>query len=131
MPRPTLLLVEDDLDIRDTLQDSLEQQGFDVVPAENGKQAIDFLTLNDPPGADLVVLDLMIPMLSGWEVLDRMSRNGRLAGIPVVVLSAVATAKPDGARVFVRKPFSLDGLLKAIQSCLLPGHEPSAAAAPA
>jgi CheY-like chemotaxis protein len=44
-----VLLVEDDLDVRDSLQDLLESEGLDVIPAANGKQAIDFLTLNDPP----------------------------------------------------------------------------------
>jgi DNA-binding response OmpR family regulator len=59
----TVLLVEDDADIRDSLQDILEDEGFDVIPAANGKQAIDFLTLNDPIGADLVILDLLMPMV--------------------------------------------------------------------
>jgi CheY-like chemotaxis protein len=121
MPARTLLLVEDDLDVRDTLQDLLEEEGFDVIPAANGKQAIDFLTLNKPQGADLVVLDLMMPMVSGWEVLERMSHDHKLAGIPVVVLSAAATEKPAGAHVFVRKPFSIDALVQAIETCLAGG----------
>ena len=70
-----VLLVEDDLDVRDSLQDILEDEGFDVIPAANGKQAIDFLTLNDPTGADLVILDLLMPMVSGWEVLERDERR--------------------------------------------------------
>ena len=82
MTTRTVLLVEDDLDVRDTLQDLLESEGFDVIPAANGKQAIDFLTLNDPPGADLVILDLMMPMVSGWEVLEVMTDDPRLAEIP-------------------------------------------------
>ena len=77
MTSRTVLLVEDDLDVRDTLQDLLESEGFDVVPAANGKQAIDYLTLNDPPGADLVILDLMMPMVSGWEVLEKMTSDDR------------------------------------------------------
>src|SRR3954470_10491942 len=101
-----VLLVEDDLDVRDTLQDLLESDGYDVIPAANGKQALDFLTLNDPPGADLVILDLMMPMVSGWEVLDRMSDDPRLAGIPVIVVSAVAREKPRRAYTFLRKPFT-------------------------
>src|SRR5215475_6205576 len=88
MPLRTVLLVEDDLDIRDVLQDVLEGEGYDVIPAANGKQALDFLTLNDPPGADLVILDLMMPMVSGWDVLERMARDRRLAEIPVIVVSA-------------------------------------------
>src|SRR6185312_16955750 len=98
----TILLVEDDPDVRDSLQDILEDEGFDVIPAANGKQAIDFLTLNDPIGADLVILDLLMPMVSGWEVLETMTADPRLSEIPVLVLSAAAAAKPDRAQGFVR-----------------------------
>ena len=65
MGSKTVLLVEDDLEIRDILQDVLEADGFDVVPASNGKQALDFLILNRPQKADSVILDLMMPMVSG------------------------------------------------------------------
>ena len=116
----TVLLVEDDLDIRDVLQDVLEAEGYDVIPAANGKQALDFLTLNDPPGADLVILDLMMPMVSGWEVLDRMARDHRLAEIPVIVVSAVAREKPPRAYTFLRKPFTLEMLSRAVRHCLTP-----------
>ena len=114
----TVLLVEDDLDVRDTLQDLLEGEGFDVVPAANGKQAIDYLTLNDPPGADLVILDLMMPMVSGWEVLDKMTADDRLSDIPVIVLSAMAGDRPDRAQGLVRKPFAIETLVAAIRGCL-------------
>ena len=77
-----VLLVEDDLDVRDTLQDLLESEGLDVIPAANGKQAIDFLTLNDPPGADLVILDLMMPLVSGWEVLRVLTNDTVAAARP-------------------------------------------------
>ena len=113
----TVLLAEDDLDIRDILQDVLESEGYDVVPAANGKQALDFLTLNDPPGADLVILDLMMPMVSGWEVLERMAKDARLHGIPVIVVSAVAREKPPRAYTFIRKPFTLEALSSAVRRC--------------
>jgi two-component system response regulator CpxR len=118
MTTRTVLLVEDDLDVRDTLQDLLESEGFDVIPAANGKQAIDFMTLNDPPGADLVILDLMMPMVSGWEVLEVMTDDPRLAAIPVIVLSAMAGDRPLRAQGFVHKPFALETLVAAIRSCL-------------
>jgi two-component system response regulator CpxR len=115
-----VLLVEDDLDIRDVLQDVLESEGYDVIPAANGKQALDFLTLNDPPGADLVILDLMMPMVSGWQVLERMAQDPRLNRIPVIVVSAVAREKPPRAYTFLRKPFTLDMLSGAVRDCLAP-----------
>lgn len=127
----TILLVEDDPDVRDSLQDILEDEGFDVVPASNGKQAIDFLTLNDPPRADLVILDLLMPMVSGWEVLEHMSAEPRLAGVPVIVLSAVMTPRPERAQGFVRKPFSLEAFVGEVRSVLDGAASRAAEAAPA
>jgi CheY-like chemotaxis protein len=94
MGSKTVLLVEDDLEIRDILQDVLEADGFDVFPASNGKQALDFLNLNQPQKADLVILDLMMPMVSGWQVMEQMHQDPRLQNIPILVLSAVARDKP-------------------------------------
>jgi len=71
----TVLLVEDDPEVRDVLEDELEENGYNVIPAANGKQALDFLTLNRPEKADVVILDLMMPMVSGWEVLEHMHAN--------------------------------------------------------
>jgi len=113
-----VLLVEDDLDVRDTLQDLLESEGLDVIPAANGKQAIDFLTLNDPPGADLVILDLMMPLVSGWEVLDVLTSDASLRRIPVIVLSALPVSRPERALEIVRKPFALETLVSSIRSVL-------------
>jgi DNA-binding response OmpR family regulator len=128
MTTRTLLLVEDDLDVRDTLQDLLEEEGFDVIPAANGKQAIDFLTLNQPPGADLVILDLMMPMVSGWEVLERMTGDNQLSDIPVIVLSAVTAEPPPRAQGFVRKPFTIEQLVATVRGCLASGDRESAPA---
>jgi CheY-like chemotaxis protein len=114
----TILLVEDDPDVRDSLQDILEDEGYDVIPASNGKQALDFLTLNDPPRADLVILDLVMPMVSGWEVLDRIAAEPRLAGVPVIVLSALATPRPARAQGFVRKPFSVEAFVGEVHGVL-------------
>ena len=114
----TVLLVEDDYDVRDTLQDLLESEGFDVVPAANGKQAIDFLRDAKPGGDFVVVLDLMMPMVSGWEVLELLTRDARLAEIPVIVLSALATERPPRAQEFVRKPFTMQALISSIRNWL-------------
>ena len=114
----TVLLVEDDYDVRDTLQDLLESEGFDVIPAANGKQAIDFLRYAKPGGDFVVVLDLMMPMVSGWEVLELLTHDSRLARIPVIVLSALATERPPRAQEFVRKPFTMQTLVTSIRNWL-------------
>jgi len=124
----TILLVEDDPDVRDSLQDILEDEGFDVVPASNGKQAIEYLTASGSPGADLVILDLLMPMVSGWEVLQRISAEPRLAAVPVIVLSAMATPRPARAQGFVRKPFSVDAFVGEVRGVLASGGAESAPA---
>src|SRR4051812_23666045 len=125
MRNKTVLLVEDDLDVRDTLRDLLESEGFDVIPAANGLQAIDFLTLNDPPGADLVILDLMMPLVSGWEVLHVMTADKALRRIPVIVLSALPVSRPERALELVRKPFTLETLVASIRNVLPAAPQPT------
>ena len=127
------MLVEDDPEVRDVLEDELEDNGYTVIPAANGKQALDFLTLNRPEKADVVILDLMMPMVSGWEVLDHMHANPQLADIPVIVLSAVSLERPETAgrprvpkastvnvRRFIPKPFSLGQIFDALSRCFEP-----------
>src|SRR5258708_3441440 len=132
----TVLLVEDDPEVRDVLEDELEENGYNVIPAANGKQALDFLTLNRPGKADVVILDLMMPMVPGGEVLDPMHANPQLADIPVIVLSAMSLERPEkmgggrGAAVrpvstvnvrrFIPKPFSLTQIFDALSRCFDP-----------
>jgi two-component system response regulator CpxR len=118
MEKKTILLVEDDLDIRDLLQDYLEERGYDVVPAGTGKQAIDFLTLDPQSPPDIVILDLMMPIMTGWQVLEEIRREPRLLHVPVLVLTAAARDKPTGAAALFRKPFRLEALVEAVRSYL-------------
>jgi DNA-binding response OmpR family regulator len=127
MASKQVLVVEDDLPIRDILQDVLVQAGYDVIPATSGKQALEYLDSDpgDPP--DLIILDLMIPLVSGWQVLERVRSDQRLCGIPVIVTTAVTTDRPTGATVVLNKPFSVRALLEAIASTNQP---PAASPAP-
>jgi CheY-like chemotaxis protein len=111
------LLAEDDLEIRDILQDLLEAEGYDVVPASHGRQALEFLqgARGGDKLPDLVVLDLMMPLVDGHQVLDTMKSDPELAAIPVVVLSAVARERPVGAAAFLRKPIPLQKFFDTIK----------------
>jgi CheY-like chemotaxis protein len=112
----TVLLVEDDVEIRDILQDLLEAEGYDVVPASHGRQALEFLQASRQTKLpNLVVLDLMMPLVDGSEVLRTMKNDAALADIPVVVLSAVARERPAGAAAFLRKPVPLQKLFDTIR----------------
>jgi two-component system, chemotaxis family, chemotaxis protein CheY len=116
MAQKTVLLVEDDLEIRDILQDLLEAEGYDVIPASHGKQALEFLTAaaaEDLP--QLVVLDMMMPLVDGSQVLASMKSDPKLSPIPVVVLSAVARERPAGAAAFLRKPIPLQKFFDTVR----------------
>jgi len=115
MGMKTVLLVEDDFEIRDILQDLLEAEGYDVIPAGNGRQALQFLAENRSIGPDLVILDIMMPMIDGRQVLEVMQRDQALAEIPVIVISAIAHETPVGARTLLRKPFSLEKLFRTVR----------------
>jgi CheY-like chemotaxis protein len=93
---PRVLIVDDDQDVRETLGMVLELHGFRPQLAAGGQEAIDRLERDPPPS--LIVLDLMMPELSGSEVLERVQRDGRLAQVPVVVLSGDRSATETAAR---------------------------------
>jgi CheY-like chemotaxis protein len=120
MAPSTILLAEDDLEIRDVVQDLLEEIGCDVIPARTGKQALDFLA-NDPRSPpDMVILDLMMPLVTGWQVLEVIQRDPALARVPVVVLTAATQDRPSGVAALLQKPFQVDDLLETIQRLLQP-----------
>jgi two-component system, chemotaxis family, chemotaxis protein CheY len=117
MAQKMVLLVEDDPDIRDIVQDVLEAEGYDVIPASHGKQAIEFLhDVRDTSPPALVILDMKMPLVSGRHVLEVMRNDEALASVPVVVMSAVSQEKPLGASAFLRKPFSLDSLFDTVRT---------------
>jgi two-component system response regulator MprA len=103
-----LLVVDDDREIRETLRTALEDEGFTVAVAANGAEAM--AKMHDRPPR-LVLLDLMMPIVDGWEVLDRMRTDPSLAEVRVCVCSAVADVRSTGADFVLRKPFEVDALL--------------------
>ena len=128
MAQKTVLLAEDDLEIRDILQDLLEAEGYDVIPASHGRQALEFLQAargDKDRLPDLVVLDLMMPLVDGNKVLETMKNDPLLAPIPVVVLSAVARERPAGAAAFLRKPIPLQKFFDTIKSFVEANLSPS------
>jgi CheY-like chemotaxis protein len=123
MEQKTVLVVEDDPDIRDIVQDLLESEGYDVVPASHGRQALEFLAgVKKHAKPALVILDMMMPLVDGREVLQAMQRDADLASIPVLVISAIAREKPEGATAFLTKPVSLDKLFEAVRSFTQPSQ---------
>jgi two-component system response regulator CpxR len=115
-PRP-VLIVDDDPDIRDTLRFVLEDAGYPVYSAENGRDALKVLdTVPRPPG--LILLDLMMPVMSGDELLRALKQVRALADIPVTVVTASGASQPPLASGLLKKPVDLDALLRIVKkSC--------------
>jgi CheY-like chemotaxis protein len=111
-----ILLVEDDGAIRDSIAEILEGEGYRVVQASNGAEALERLRCDRNP--DLILLDLMMPVMDGWQFRDRQEHDPRIRNIPVLVISAdhALDQKLDELRVdgWLAKPFALESLLAAI-----------------
>jgi CheY-like chemotaxis protein len=109
-----VLVVDDDPAVREILSDVLRAEGYDVLCAENGKEALDTLEeLQDTPDAQcLVLLDLMMPVKNGWQVLEELRSHPQLSELPVVVMSAFAERTREEQ---LEKPVDLDKLLSTVR----------------
>lgn len=106
-----VLLADDDEDVRDQIRETLSGKGYDVVAVTDGADALAYLERDRP---SLVVLDLQMEDVSGWEVLGRLRSDPRFRDIRVLVISgAAAPSLPRSVR-FLRKPFAQQGLLAAV-----------------
>jgi CheY-like chemotaxis protein len=108
-----ILVVDDDTDIRDSIESILAESGYTVRRAENGEVALQRLNAKRP---SLILLDLMMPKQNGWAVLEAIRANKEMAAVPVLVISAHASSPPAGAQGLIRKPFRREDLLQAIES---------------
>jgi len=111
----TVLIVEDDRDTREMLGRFLELEGFHVATAENGQKAL--ATLRAGSDACVILLDLMMPVMDGWQFRSAQKQDPQISGIPVVVVTAAGSrdAIPKiEADAWVPKPVDLDRLLAAI-----------------
>ena len=121
MIRPTVLLVEDEPAQREMLAYNLEAEGFDVIIADNGEDGLILVDESDP---DLIVLDWMMPQLSGIDVCRRLKSNSKTRQIPVIMLSARAEevdrvrGLETGADDYVVKPYSVIELMARVKAHL-------------
>ncbi len=121
-PITTILVVEDDPDLSSLLEELLHEEGFEVFVARTGKAAFGWLGEHVP---SLIVLDLLIPDMAGWEFDERRRRDPRLAYVPVVVTSglpeAAAAASPVEAVARLPKPYRIEDLFRVIRANARPG----------
>jgi CheY-like chemotaxis protein len=110
----SILIVEDDRSIRETLKDALESEGYHVVTAVNGKDGLEKIKLLPHPA--LVLLDMLMPIMDGRAFLDAVLADHDLAPIPVIIVSADTDEKNKmGAKNYMKKPADLNLLLQWIE----------------
>jgi CheY-like chemotaxis protein len=127
--RPAVLIVDDDAEIRDLVGDCLEAEGYQVHTAPDGRQALDALRRGLRPS--VIFLDLMMPVVSGFDVLIALRNSPDWRSIPVVIFTASHVGKArdlDGAFEILRKPASLDEVLESAQKAIAVMHRGSGAA---
>ena len=107
----SVLLVEDDRDIREAVSAVLEAEGYTVLTAGNGEEALKILERGQPC---VVLLDLMMPVMDGWDFMEQVKRTRRLEDLPVVVVSAYSERKAEGVRRVLKKPLDVNQLLSAV-----------------
>jgi DNA-binding response OmpR family regulator len=111
-----VLIVEDDDDLRDMMAQLLSLEGFQAAAVANGREALEYLREEDAPG--VILLDLMMPVMDGWEFRRRQQADPALAAVPVIVLSALdqSRAWDVAADAVLKKPLDFDRLLALVRS---------------
>jgi len=107
----TILIVDDEIPMRDTLRDLFQDEGFSVEVASNGREALDLLS--SIHGVCALILDLVMPVMDGHQLLASMRADPRFAAIPVVIVTSDTTRAPSGVLTF-RKPLKLDNVLATV-----------------
>lgn len=108
----TVLLVEDESDLREMIQEALELSGYAVVAVGDGQAALDAI-----PSIEricLVVLDLLMPGMNGWDFCEHARKRPELASVPIVIHSSATNVVPEGVAAVVRKPVKLAQLLSIV-----------------
>ena len=119
-----VLVVEDHNDSREMLEEFLTEEGFTVETAVNGLQALERLLR--PPRPEVVLLDLMMPVMTGWDLMARVVEEPSLWGLPVIIVSGAGSTRPVPRGIFASIPKPLDlNLLMETLGRLRMGADPS------
>lgn len=117
-----VLIVEDDDDLREMMAQLLTLEGFRAETVANGRDALEYLRRADLP--NLILLDLMMPIMDGWEFRRIQTEDPRLASLPVIVLSALEPPRTAdfGGALFLTKPLDFDRLLELVRRYVTPAE---------
>jgi CheY-like chemotaxis protein len=121
--RPRLLVVDDDLELCESMADALTDAGYEAVTAPDGLRALRLS--RDVQAPRLILLDLMMPDMNGWQFREQQLRDRTMRDIPVVVMTASRDLRrhPVQADAFLFKPFTLDDLLEQVHRVVKPGPD--------
>jgi CheY-like chemotaxis protein len=115
--KPTILIVEDEPEIRNVMQESLESIGLNILTAANGQEAL--VKLGNNAEVSLILLDLMMPVMNGWQFLSAIEKNSLFNKIPILVVTVFSDqAKDLKVRGVLKKPFDLNDLLRQVTDIL-------------
>ena len=112
-PKSIILIVEDEKESRDTLKELLEFEGYQVETAVNGQEALDALNASGDRIC-IMLLDLFMPVMDGWQVIDQLRADGRLGSPQIVVITSAPYRAPAGIPVFA-KPLDVDKVISTVQ----------------
>jgi CheY-like chemotaxis protein len=114
--RCPVLIVEDDEDLREMMAQMLTLEGFESAAVANGREALEYLQDAEKP--DVILLDLMMPVMDGWEFRRQQQADPAIAPVPVIVLSALDQARASTleANAFLKKPLDFDHLLSLVRN---------------
>lgn len=115
--RPTVLVVDDNADAVAALAQILEYEGYIVATAYDGREALQYLATHPLPG--LIILDLMMPVMNGWEFRAKIAKLPNYANVPIVVMTALAEAAEIDAAAIIPKPIDLKRLLRVMDRLLI------------
>jgi CheY-like chemotaxis protein len=114
--RREVLVVDDDFSAREVLTELLKDEGYSIISAADGREALNYLRDASPPG--VIILDLMMPVMDGWEFLDHQSHNPALLDTPAIVTTATLPLHPLRAQAVLQKPLRFQFLLEMIERFL-------------
>jgi CheY-like chemotaxis protein len=112
-PKPhTVLIVEDEEDLREMMREALESRGYSVVTAEEGQDALQKIDAIE--NLCLVLLDLLMPGMNGWDFFEKMRERPELAAVPVIIHSSASNRAPTGVTRVLQKPIPFERLISVV-----------------
>ena len=109
----TVLVVEDEVELRELVCEALELSGYVVVAAKDGKEALD--KVSGIESLSLVILDLLMPEMNGWDFVEQLRTRSEFATVPIIVHSSAQGPAPTTVARVLRKPFPLNRLLATVR----------------